>query len=100
MTQESQMDQPVKLTSVSTEIEAGSLITALAALGVTANAVGGYTAGFRAEAPGQVEIWVRRQDLDLAQKAMVEISAEDDNVDWSKVDVGEPLDEPIDPVTD
>ena len=88
-----QPDQPVKLTSVNNEIEAGSLITALAADGILANATGGHTAGFRAEAPGRVDIWVRGEDLQAALAVMSQIPSTSAAIAWSTVDVGEPLDE-------
>ena len=50
------------------------------------------TASFRAEAPGWVEVLVAEQDLAEAQAVLEEVRAEQANVDWSQVDVGEPED--------
>lgn len=86
------MNRPRRLTSVATEVEAASLITALNAEGIEAHAAGGHTAGFRAEAPGRVEIWVRSADYQRAQEALARIEAEPDSVDWSQIDVGRPID--------
>ena len=59
---------PCKLLSVANEIEAGDLVTALAAYDIEAFTVGGFTSGFKAEAPGNVQILVRRSDLDRAKR--------------------------------
>jgi hypothetical protein len=83
-------NSPCELLSVANEIEAGDLITALAAYDIEAFTVGGFTSGFKAEAPGNVQILVRRSDLDRAQAALAEIQQDEGDVDWSQVDVGEP----------
>lgn len=85
-------NDPVSLTTVANEVDAGAIITALAAYDIEANATGGFTAGFRAEAPGKVQVWVRRKDLKRAQDALREIGQTSQKIDWSQVDVGEPLD--------
>lgn len=51
---------------------------------------GGYTAGFRAEAPGYVNVLVRQQDLVAAQRVLAELQQHGGDVDWSQVDVGDP----------
>ncbi len=51
------------------------IIAALADQGIEANAVGGFTAGFRAEAPGVVEVWVKESDLARSQEAIHETAA-------------------------
>ena len=53
---------------------------------------GGFTAGFRAEAPGDVQIIVRQADLEQARRALEKIQGEQPEIDWSKVDVGKPED--------
>ena len=53
---------------------------------------GDNTADFRA-APGWVEVYVAEHDLARAQEALDEIQAENDHIDWSQVDVGQPEDE-------
>lgn len=83
-------DNPEVLTSVPSEIEAAAIVTALGAHSIQASTTGGYTAGFRAEAPGNVNVIVRRQDLERAQRILAEIEEDQSDVDWSQVDVGEP----------
>jgi ketopantoate reductase len=55
--------------------------------------MGGYIAGYRAEAPSDVHIVVRSRDLARAREALAEIRATHTDVDWSQVDVGDPEDE-------
>jgi hypothetical protein len=81
---------PCNLLSVSNEIEAASIVTALAACNIEAFTVGGFTSGFKAEAPGNVQILVRNSDLERAKAALAEIQQDEGEVDWSTVDVGEP----------
>jgi hypothetical protein len=88
-----QSSSPGLLLSVATEAEAASIVTALAEYGIEALTTGGVTAGFKAEAPGSVQILVRSADLEQAQQALAEIEKEEGDVDWSKVDVGKPEDE-------
>jgi hypothetical protein len=83
-------DSPCVLLSVANEIEAGSILTALADYDIEASTVGGFTSGFKAEAPGSVQILVRRADLDRANRALAEIRHDEGKIDWSSVDVGEP----------
>ena len=60
-------NNPELLTSVVTDVEAVVIVGALAARGIQAHTTGGYTAGFRAEAPGYVQILVKNKDLDRAR---------------------------------
>jgi hypothetical protein len=83
-------DNQVVLSTFANELEAAAAVTTLQALGVEALVMGGYTAGFRAEAPGDVRVVVRSRDLERARKALAEIRATRGDVDWSQVDVGEP----------
>lgn len=57
----------------SSEIAAGVLVNVLADAGIRATAVGGFTAGFRAEAPGWVEVKVFQRDAERAQEVIAEI---------------------------
>ena len=59
---------PVVLTERTTEWQATMLANALEAQGIVAKTTGGLTAGFRAEAPGMVQVLVRTQDLQRAKK--------------------------------
>jgi hypothetical protein len=60
-------DNPVTLTAVRTEQEAAIIVASLADNGIKARAVGDLTAGFRAEAPGSVQVLVRSSDLPQAR---------------------------------
>ncbi len=86
-------NNPEVLTRVESDLEAAALVTALAARGIDASTTGSFTAGFRAEAPGRIQVIVRRQDLPQAQKVLAEIKKAPSDVDWSQVDVGDPEDE-------
>jgi len=88
----SDQDNQAVLDSFANELEAAAAVTALHALGVEAFVMGGYTAGYRAEAPGDVQVVVRLRDLDRAREALAEIRATRADVDWSQVDVGDPED--------
>jgi hypothetical protein len=83
-------NSPCKLLSVINEIEAASVASALAGYDIESTTVGGFTSGFKAEAPGSVQILVRRADLDRATRALAEIREDQGTIDWSTVDVGDP----------
>ena len=78
------------LIRVPTEMEAALVVGALAERGLKAEAVGGYTAGFRAEAPGDVAVLVRSEDVAEGRRILAELRQQLADVDWSQVDVGEP----------
>jgi len=80
---------PEVLVSVPNELEAAAIVDALAEHGIRARAVGGYTSGFRAEAPGDVKVVVGRADRARAEEMLAEIRSEPAEVDWSQVDVGD-----------
>ncbi len=63
-------NQPVVLMWAPTETEAAIIVAALANHGVLAHATGALTSGFRAEAPGGVQILVRQDDLERARDAL------------------------------
>jgi hypothetical protein len=84
-------NRPEVLLTVSTEIEAGAIVTALAECDIQALSIGGYTSGFKAEAPGSVAVVVKRADFDRAKQALAEIREQQSRIDWSKVDVTETL---------
>ena len=77
------------LTTVATEVEAAVITNALQQLGIEAVATGGYTSGFKAEAPGAVKVFVKRVDAELARRALNQIRHEQADIDWSQVDVGD-----------
>lgn len=79
---------PVEVAKVPTDIEAASVVTLLESQGVKATATGSYTSGFRAEAPGWVAVVVRQEDRARAEAILKD--ADQQQVDWSQVDVGRP----------
>jgi hypothetical protein len=85
----------VRLTSMPTEREAAVIIAALEECGITSTMSGQFTAGFRAEAPGWVQILVAEEDVARAKEALANVRDEQRDIDWSQVDVGEP-EEPAD----
>jgi hypothetical protein len=82
-------NRPEVLLSVANEIEAAAMVNALAELGVEAFAAGGYTSGFKAEAPGDVAVMVKQANLDRAKQALAEIRQQQGHIDWDNVDVME-----------
>jgi hypothetical protein len=83
-------DQVVRLTSVRTELQAGVIVGGLEERGIQATMSGVYTANFRTEAPGWVEVLVSEHDLPQAKAVLKEVRDEHGDLDWSLVDVGEP----------
>ena len=63
----------VVLQSVPSEGQANLIVAALERAGIQAAIEGALTAAFRAEAPGEVKIIVRKNDLEKA-KAALELS--------------------------
>ena len=83
-------NNPTTLTTFANEIEAASLLAALAENGIQGTTTGSFTSGFRTEAPGNVSVVVRKSDLLRAQQVLDEAESSADEIDWSTVDVGEP----------
>jgi hypothetical protein len=81
------------LTSAPLEMEAGIIVAALQENGIKATMSGQTTAGFRAEAPGWVQVLVAEEDLSRAQDILDQLRRESDDIDWSQIDVGEPEEE-------
>lgn len=81
------------LTSAPTEMEASIIVAGLEAEGIQAVMSGEFTAGFRAEAPGWVQILVHDADLPRAKQILEDVKRHNDHIDWSQVDVGQPEDE-------
>jgi hypothetical protein len=88
-------NNPERLISVPTDVEAAAIVAALASHGVEASATGGFTAGFRAEAPGEVQVIVRHADLQRAREILAQIEQVKEKIDWSQVDVGLPEEEQL-----
>jgi nitrogen regulatory protein PII-like uncharacterized protein len=80
---------PVTLANFASDFEAAALVNALAASGIKASTTGGFTAGFRAEAPGEVHVIVRSEDKEQADKVLDEFKRGGPDIDWSQVDVGD-----------
>lgn len=83
-------DTPVELTSRASEAAAEMIAGSLRDRGIEARVLGGMLTGFRAEAPAQARVVVRRRDLDAARAALAEIRSESVDLDWDEVDVGTP----------
>lgn len=83
-------NNPTELTRFSSEIEAASVLSALAESGIRGTITGSFTAGFRTESPGDVTVIVRHCDLPRALEVIAETEAANKNIDWFAVDVGEP----------
>jgi nitrogen regulatory protein PII-like uncharacterized protein len=66
-------NRPTVLLTVANEMEAAVIVNALAEHGVDAFATGGYTSGFKAEAPGDVQVVVKNADMERAQQALTQI---------------------------
>lgn len=77
------------LAKTATEMEASMIVGALEAAGIRARAVGGYTASFRAEAPGEMRVLVRSEDLPRAKEVLRQWRQNESPVDWSQIDVGD-----------
>jgi hypothetical protein len=60
----------------SNEVAASILVAALTDAGIRAVATGGFTAGFRAEAPGVVRVQTLERDADRARKIIDELKLE------------------------
>lgn len=72
------------------DIEAASIVCALAEQGIPGTVTGSFTSGFITEAPGEVSVIVRESDFVEATKIIEPILAGNNEVDWESVDVGQP----------
>ncbi len=79
--------------SAENEMEAGVIVAALEEAGIKATMAGAATADFRVGVPGEVQVLVAQEDLARAQEVVREGEDDEEDVDWSQVDVGEPEDE-------
>jgi hypothetical protein len=79
------------LTSVPTETEAAIVLAALKENGIRAES-DEYTSGLRAGPWNWVQILVAEEDLPRAKEVFARVQEENDHIDWSQVDVGEPED--------
>jgi len=83
-------DAVVTLAFFPTEVEAKMIADELNREGIQAEPAGILTAGFRAEAPGRVKVLVHQNDLEKAKALLDEYIHSREEIDWSKVDLGEP----------
>jgi hypothetical protein len=90
MVTRSDTNRVVRLTSLRTELEAAVVVGALEEHGIRATMSGIYTANFRTEAPGWVEVLVDETDLARAQNVLNEVRADQGDIDWEDIDVGQP----------
>lgn len=67
-------NRPVVLLRVASEIQAAQIAGLLQEHGIRALVTGGHTAGFRAEAPGDVQVVVRQQDAQEARRLLEELA--------------------------
>jgi ABC-type taurine transport system ATPase subunit len=86
--------QLVVLTEVVSEVEATTIVAALKEAGIEATMTGNFTAGFLAEAPGYIQVNVFAADAERAKTIWEIFEKENVSIDWDKVDVGDPTDEP------
>ena len=85
------MDDDLRvLTRVPNEVDAFAIVGTLQDAGIEAVATGGFTAGFIAEAPGDVQVLVKSIDLPQARVVLKKYADSPDAIDWSQVDVGDP----------
>ena len=82
-------ETPVAIYSAAHEAEAAIVANALSNAGIESTTHGDFSAGFRAEAPGEVRILIHKNDV-AAAKAVLEDIKTDEEIDWDNVDVGEP----------
>ena len=82
------VSNPVLLVACTHEHEAELIAATLRLSGIQADTVGGMLAGFRAECPAVVEVFVDASDLETATAILCDYESR--KVDWDKVDVGEP----------
>jgi hypothetical protein len=82
--------EPVLLTSAPHEWGAGVIVAALEEEGIKATMAGENTADFRVATPSWVQVYVAEKDLEAAREILDKVQAENADIDWSQVDVGEP----------
>ena len=68
-------NRPVVLTKVENETLAALIVAGLEERGVEAETTGALTSGFRAQAPGGVQVIVRAVDKDRAEEALNDMTS-------------------------
>lgn len=81
-------DAPVEVASLADQFEATSVIGHLETHGIKACPVGSFVSGFQVEAPRDVKVVVARKDSELARQILSELTLDENEVDWSNVDIG------------
>ena len=72
-------NQPIVLTSVPNEGLANMIKAALEERGIAAYVQGGLTAGFQTAVPGEVQVLVRRIDVEAARGILQALAEEEPN---------------------
>jgi len=80
-------NRTVTLARVRSELEAALLLEILHDAGIDAEQSGGWTSGFRAEAPGYVDVLVHADDIKAARDAIEAAKAAAADIDWDNVDL-------------
>jgi len=75
------------------ELEAGVIVAALEEEGIKSSMTGAATAEFRVAVPADVQILVAQEDVARAKEVIRKGEDDEEDVDWSQVDVGQPEDE-------
>lgn len=84
-----QPEHTAVLTSAPYESQAALVIAALEEEGIRASS-DEYTSGLHAGAWNWVTILVAEEDLARAKDVLAKVQSENDHIDWSQVDVGDP----------
>lgn len=69
-------NSPTIVYSAENAIEAAAIVTALEAEGIETTTTGSYTSGFQAEAPGTVQVVVRRSQAEKAHTILARLEEE------------------------
>lgn len=83
---ESDPNSPTVVFRAPTSVVAAAVITALEAEGIQAEMTGSFTSSFQAEAPGLVEVVVRRSEADRACAILERLRSEAESQPWPEED--------------
>jgi hypothetical protein len=81
---------PQTIASFANEVDAAIVVGALEDAGIQAMAVGGYTSGFRAEAPGEVRVVVTLGDVARAREVLGAMRLAREGLDGTQAELNEP----------
>lgn len=79
-----------QLASVPTAAEASIIVAALSQAGIEAMSTGVMTTNRQLASGEWVQVMVTEPDLPVAKNTLAKLREENEEIDWSKVDVGEP----------